>query len=148
MPSFGISKTGKKYRDDSATKFSTVSLLSDAAGWIASLRDRVERHEAGTPQYRLQLWRQTFDKPAYLRLFTSPPEEHAWEYTLPGTRDLVIDRASSKSYITMLPEAQREQLRRDIGEIVDKGEGLVWRDQAAGVFEYPYKTTVVTFNKK
>ena len=123
-------------------------MLRDAAAWVASLRDRIEPHENGTPQYRLNLWRQMFDTPSYLKLFTSPPEERVWEYTLPGTRDIVIDRANSKSYIQLLPDAEREQVRVDIGAIVDKGEGLVWRNKEEGVFDYPYKTTVVTFNRK
>ena len=63
------------------------------------------------------------------KLFTSPPEERVWEYTLPGTRDIVIDRANSKSYIQLLPDAEREQVRQDVGAIVDKGEGLVWRNE-------------------
>ena len=89
-----------------------------------------------------------FDTPSYLKLFTSPPEERVWEYTLPGTRDIVIDRANSKSFIQLLPDAEREQVRIDIGAIVDKGEGLVWRNKEEGVFDYPYETTVVTFNRK
>ncbi len=71
-----------------------------------------------------------------------------WEYTLPGTKKIVIDRVSSKSFIALLPQTELEEVKRDVGAIVDRGEGLVWTDKEAGVFEYPYKVTVVTFKKK
>ncbi|KAL4253192.1 S-adenosyl-L-methionine-dependent methyltransferase superfamily protein [Abortiporus biennis] len=119
----------------------------DAAGWVAQLRDRIERHENGTPQYRLNLWRAAFDTPNYIEHF-QPPEEHVWAYTLPGTQQLVVDRACSKSYITLLPDDEKQQVVKDVKDIVDRGDGLVWKDKDQGVFEYPYKTTAIVIKKK
>lgn len=42
----------------------------ESAGWVAQLRDRIERHEAGTPQFRLNLWRQAFHTPSYIKFFS------------------------------------------------------------------------------
>ena len=65
-----------------------------------------------------------------------------------GTRVIVIDRANSKSYIQLSSDAEREQARKDVGVVVDTSEGSMWRNKEEGVFDYPYKTTVVTFNRK
>ena len=113
-----------------------------AAQWVAQLRVRIESHEKGTPQFRLGLWRQAFDTPSYKKFF-QPPEESQWEYTLPGTLDIVTDRALSKSYITILSEEEKTSVKVDIKGIVERGDGMVWKDEKEGVFEYPYKTYVV-----
>ncbi|KAF9265417.1 methyltransferase type 11 [Marasmius fiardii PR-910] len=67
----------------------------DAAEWVAKLRNRIEQHEKGSPQFRLGLWREAFDTPSYRQHFDAP-EEKTWRYNLPGTTDVVVDRACSK----------------------------------------------------
>ncbi|KAH9952235.1 S-adenosyl-L-methionine-dependent methyltransferase [Amylocystis lapponica] len=119
----------------------------DGAAWVAQLRDLVEQHEQGTPQFRLGLWRAAFATPSYATHF-APPEENTWAYALPGTRAIVADRAQSKSYISVLPPAEKAQVVADIGRILDQKDGLVWIDEAKGVFEYPYQTLVVLAKKK
>lgn len=118
----------------------------DGAGWVAQLRDRIERHENGTPQFRLNLWRATFDTPSYKQFF-KPQEEEVWSYHLLGTQEIVIDRACSKSYVAVLPDDQKTQVVEDIKAILTKGDGLVWTDSEKGEFEYPYKTWVVIAKK-
>ena len=76
------------------------------------------------------------------------PEEKVWEYPLEGTREIAQDRACSKSYIAILPPDEKEQVKKDISDIVDRGDGLKWIDQEKGIFEYPYKTYVVVWKKK
>ncbi|KAI0079913.1 S-adenosyl-L-methionine-dependent methyltransferase [Panus rudis PR-1116 ss-1] len=119
----------------------------DAAPWVAQLRDRVESHEQGTPQFRLMLWRAVFSTESYQRLF-EPQEEVTWETPIPGTRQIAIDRACSKSYIAVLPPDEKEKVKKDVGEIIDKGDGMKWIDKDKGIFEYPYKTYVVIWRKK
>ena len=125
----------------------TFSLSSDAAGWVAQLRDRIERHEHGTPQFRLGLWRATFDLPVYPQLFEKQ-EEKTWAYPLVGSREIVVNRAFSKSYIAVLPEDEKAKVKKDVEEIVERGDGLVWSDKEKSEFEYPYKTYVVVLRKK
>ncbi|KZT67756.1 S-adenosyl-L-methionine-dependent methyltransferase [Daedalea quercina L-15889] len=119
----------------------------DGAGWVAQLRDRIERHENGTPQFRLNLWRALFSTPSYTSSF-QPHEEQTWKYHLSGTRDIVVNRALSKSYITVLPPDEKEKVVADIDEILRQGEGKKWIDESQGIFEYPYGTMVVIFRKK
>lgn len=118
-----------------------------AARWVAQLRDRIELHEHGTPQFRLGLWRQTWDTPSYKANF-QPPEENEWSYSLPGALDIVTDRAHSKSYIAVLSEHEKASVTADIKEIVERGDDKVWVDKSKGIFEYPYRTYVVISQKK
>ena len=124
-----------------------TSLRSDGAAWVAQLRDRIERHESGTPQFRLNLWRAFFDAPACASNF-EPHGEQTWKFALPGTRDIVVNRSLSKSYIAVLPPDEKEKVVQDVDEILRKGEGKKWTDESQGIFEYPYDTLVVTCRKK
>ncbi|KAJ8483272.1 hypothetical protein ONZ51_g4819 [Trametes cubensis] len=117
------------------------------AAWVAQLRDRIERHESGTPQFRLGLWRATFSTPSYLANF-EPQEENVWDYVLHGTRDIVVNRACSKSYIAVLNPEEKQKVIEDIDAILQRKEGLVWIDEAQGIFEYPYQTFLVIAKKK
>ncbi|KAF7976706.1 hypothetical protein HWV62_5869 [Athelia sp. TMB] len=120
------------------------------AAWVGQQRDVIEAHEAGSPQFRLGLWRALFDQPAYRARFGEHREE-TWAYTLPGTLEIVTERAHSKSYISILSEEERAKVDREIEKIVARGEGMTWADEekkARGEFEYPYKTTVVICEKK
>jgi hypothetical protein len=119
----------------------------EGARWVAQLRERIERHEEGTPQFRLDLWRQTFDTLTYKELF-QVPEEQVWSYILPGTLQIAIDRSCSKSYIAILPEDEKAKVQEDVKNIVMRGEDRVWMDESEGVFEYPYKTWVIVAKKK
>lgn len=60
-----------------------------------------------------------------------------------ATTELVVDRASSKSYIAVLPEDIKKQVQQDVRNIVEKGEGKVWVEEEKDVFEYPYETWLV-----
>ncbi|KAL1944507.1 hypothetical protein VTO73DRAFT_2937 [Trametes versicolor] len=117
------------------------------ATWVAQIRDRFEQHEGGTPQFRLGLWRATFDTPSYVAKF-EPKEENVWDYVLPGTRDIVINRANSKSYIAVLAPEDKKKLEDDIDAILQRKDGIVWIDQEKGIFEYPYQTFLVISRKK
>ncbi|KAF8654102.1 hypothetical protein AX16_003635 [Volvariella volvacea WC 439] len=119
----------------------------DHARWVAQLRERIEQHENNTPQFRLGLWRQTFDTTNY-NAFFKPQQEHVWSYHLPTTVDTAIDRALSKSYIAMLPEVEKNKVQEDIKEILARGDDRTWIDKNAGVFEYPYKTWLVIAEKR
>jgi len=83
-----------------------------------------------------------FDTSSY-KLFFQPPLENVWQFSLPTTTDIAVDRASSKSYIAVLPEEEKDKVRQDVRAIVDKGEDKVWIAEDEGIFQYPYKCYVV-----
>lgn len=119
----------------------------DSATWIGQVRDRIERYELGTPQFRLGLWRKLFETPSYQKLF-QPPIEEVWSYTLDGSIDIVTNRALSKSYIAIQPEDVKSKLRDEIRAVLERGDGKKWVDEDKGIFEYPYKTYVVILRQK
>ena len=93
------------------------------------------------------LWRQAFSTETYNKNF-KPPEEKEWAYHLVGSEEICVDRALSKSYISILPPDEKGRVIETIKAIVAKGDGKVWIDESKGVFEYPYKTLVVLARKK
>ncbi|KAG6334831.1 hypothetical protein ID866_4253 [Astraeus odoratus] len=114
----------------------------DRAAWAAQVRDCIERHEQGTPQFRLGLWRQAFATSSYIQNFHEP-EEKVWDYHVVTTEQLAIDRALSKSYISVLPPEQKASVVSELIAIMARGDDRVWVDQSRGMFEYPYQTLVV-----
>jgi ubiquinone/menaquinone biosynthesis C-methylase UbiE len=114
----------------------------DGARWVAQLRDAYEKFEHGTPQFRLGLWRATFDTPSYKAHF-APPEEKEWSYNLIGSLDIVQSRVLSKSYIAVRSADEKEKISEDVKAIIDKGEELTWKDDTHTEFDYPYKTFAV-----
>lgn len=119
----------------------------DGARWVAQLRDLYEQHEKGTPQFRLGLWRQTFETTSYKSFFL-PPEEKDWSYTLTTDIDRVVDRVCSKSYIAVLPEEEKQHVISSVKEIVERGDDKKWIDEGKHSFEYPYKVWVVTMKRQ
>jgi len=117
-----------------------------ASTWVAKARSVIEAHEAGTPQFRLGLWRKFFDAPSYQKFF-GPAEETKWKYILPVTTEGVVTRALSKSYISALPEGEQKKVTDNLRNILET-EQKTWVDEEEGVFEYPYETTVVTIRRK
>lgn len=114
--------------------------------WVAQLRDNYEQYESGSPQFRLGLWRATFSTPTYSANF-APPVENVWDYVLHGTRDIVVDRACSKSYIARLSPEDRAKLIAEIDTLLQRKENFTWVDEDKGVFEYPYQTFLVVSKK-
>jgi len=119
----------------------------DRARWVAQLRERIEFHEAESPQFRLMKWRQAFDTASYQRLF-HPPDETTWTVVFPVTTQMAVDRACSKSYIAVLEEEVKTKVKQDIQEIVERGDDKIWIDESLDLFEYPYKTWLVIGRKK
>lgn len=117
----------------------------DRAEWVAQVRERIERHEEGTPQFRLGLWRQVYNAASYRKAFRAPHEQ-TWSYNLEATVDTVMDRASSKSYIAVLPPHVKAEVQQDLRRILEDGEKK-WVDEQLGTFEYPYETLVVVAQK-
>ena len=92
-------------------------------------------------------WRQTFDTPTYQRGF-NPPDEEIWNYKLQTTKEIVVNRASTASFIAVLPDDKKTEVLEEVGRIVDQGLDRVWIDETQGVFEYPYKAYVVIGHKR
>ena len=93
------------------------------------------------------LWRQTFDTPSYKKFF-APPEEQQWTRSIPTTVEGVWDRVTSKSYIAILPTEKKAELEKEIKAALSPREDKTWIDESRGIFEYPYKTYLVTMKRQ
>ena len=146
-PLFGIWRTSLLSIRFMTCSADLLTLYRDGARWVSQVWDILELHEQNTPQPRHTYWRQTFDTPSYRKGF-NPPEEKIWNYNLQATKEIVVDRASSESYVAVLSDDKKAELQEEIREIVDEGLDKVWIDETQGLFEYPYKTWVVIAHKK
>lgn len=117
----------------------------EKAHWVAVVRDYYEAYEKGTPQVHHNMWEATFQTPSYVSAF-HPPERFTTEWSVPTTKSAVQDRILTESYITQLSDEKKAILCDKIGKVLEK-EDKKWIDQGSGVFEYPYKTTVVAMKK-
>jgi hypothetical protein len=86
---------------------------------------------------------EAFESETYMKYFYLP-KETVWSYTLPGTFEIATNRACSKSYISVLSEAERADVKEDIKAIVEHGQGKVWIDERRNIFEYPYQAISIT----
>ncbi|WFD45119.1 hypothetical protein MPSI1_003796 [Malassezia psittaci] len=114
----------------------------DAAPWVARVRDIYEQYEDGTPQYRLMLWKSMLATPSFKQYFETLDETHDCR-SVPTTVEGVVDRMLSKSYISVLPDADQTRLAKQVRAVFDEPDaeiGREWIDKSAGVFAYPYGT--------
>ena len=93
-------------------------------------------------------WKSIFTTPTYAELFEPPIEKEGWPFALPTTQELAIQRAMSKSPLAVQSDEGKKKAEEVLKEILQRGEGLKWIDQEAGVFEYPYTTEVVIVKQK
>ncbi|KAK4686483.1 hypothetical protein P7C73_g3647, partial [Tremellales sp. Uapishka_1] len=117
-------------------------------GWTTELREFYEPYDLGTPQYYRGLWRDTFKVPAYDELFEAPQESTS-RWSLPMTEDQLVERITSKSYLTEghLNGEKREKFLAEVRRIIRQGD-KEWVDQENGLFKYEYNTDVVVMKKK
>ncbi|CAG7846121.1 SubName: Full=Uncharacterized protein {ECO:0000313/EMBL:CCA66813.1} [Serendipita indica DSM 11827] len=114
-------------------------------GWVAKVRDLYEAYEEDTPQFRLNKWEATFQTPSYLSHFDAPVRFET-EWHVPTTITGVQERVLSKSYITQIPPEAKSKLAEEIEATLRESE-KAWIQEEAGIFEYPYKTTVIAMKK-
>ncbi|TKY86233.1 hypothetical protein EX895_005058 [Sporisorium graminicola] len=122
----------------------------EAAPWVAQIRDLYEEYEDNTPQYRHMYWRAMYETPTFASLFKAEEPRH-YHRTIPTTLQGVIDRALSKSYISVLPQDKRDKLVNGMTDLLnntpDEKLGRKWIDKENGVWEYPYRTDLFIFRR-
>lgn len=119
--------------------------------WVARLREAYEKHEAGSPQYRLGLWRRPFEEPEMAqtvsKMFQLPIQERQVNYSVSNTKNAVWQRVLSKSYIAVLGAEQKDELKKDVDRVL-AGPDIHWDNKGDDqVLQYPYNTDIVWFKK-
>ncbi|KAJ8601398.1 hypothetical protein CTAYLR_005014 [Chrysophaeum taylorii] len=92
--------------------------------WVAEIRACYEAYDEGTrgdvPQYRKGVWREAFDEA--IDIFPANVDRHFFDHHVLTTRDEIIDRALSKSYIASLPPSDQARVREDLAAILRRRE--------------------------
>lgn len=148
----------------------------EVADWVGKVRDAYEVHEAGTPQYRLGLWKTLFHTKTFengFQLLPPTPSPHpsmareikkknvddlidsslptlSIQSRVPLTLEGLQDRILSKSFITTLDGLGQRKLKAELEK--------VWKTQIVGnpesewmddqTVKFPYVTDLFILQKK
>jgi SAM-dependent methyltransferase len=110
------------------------NMRDESVAWVQKLSEIIDPHEEGVPRYRSMEWRRAFEE---ARSF-SPLESARFPHTHSTTRESIVDRVASISFIAALPQPAREI-------VLDQVRSLLGTDPATRgrePIEFPYLTDV------
>lgn len=106
----------------------------ESKDWVARLKDIIDPHEGGAPRYKTMRWKNAFDE---TNLFSRLHLRH-FSYIQTGTVDTVVDRIGSISFISALPELQRNEVLNQVRNLVSTHPETKGRTEV----KLPYRTDV------
>lgn len=112
------------------------NVRDEAQAWQRDLSALLRRYRAGVPSYQANGWRTVLE--ASVRFGAVTRDQIVWDQ--PADRERALARVRSISFVAVLPEAEREALLAEVGELVDRHPDLRGR----GEFAFPYRTEVYT----
>ncbi|KAJ3014351.1 hypothetical protein HKX48_005206 [Thoreauomyces humboldtii] len=127
--------------------------LEAKTGLSGHLRGLYESFEAGTPQYRLGLWRKALYESKEFDVLFEPATEKTFSHTLDFTADETWLRILSKSYISCLDENAQKELEVKARAAMAAAD-VPWEDRTGAdghtrrVTPTVYDTNVVWFTRK
>ena len=104
----------------------SVDWVREMAAVVDEYGDAIRRHESGE-------WREAFPAPGF-----GPLEERSFPNVQPITRDGVVDRVASTSFIARLPEDEREKVLERIRNLVESHPQTAGR----GSIDFAHQTRV------
>ncbi|KAI8379679.1 S-adenosyl-L-methionine-dependent methyltransferase [Radiomyces spectabilis] len=114
---------------------------------IAQLRDYYEVHEGNTPQYRKGTWKNVFELPEAGKLFNLPMNHAFYTNDLYLAREDIWPRIHSLSFVAVLPQDKKDQLRQQIEAVLDDPNFGHAKDEQ-GRFFFPHDTNMYWFQKR
>ncbi|THH05772.1 hypothetical protein EW145_g4551 [Phellinidium pouzarii] len=116
--------------------------------WVSQIFEVCRRYLPPTYNEKtLTEWRRIFDLPLYKDSFTGP-EEAIVPSAETNTLEALTLFVFTGSVVALLPDDEKEKIRREIKEIVQRGNGLVWVDKEKGMFEMAFAAQVVVMHRK
>jgi SAM-dependent methyltransferase len=110
------------------------NVRDEAHPWVRELTDVIEPFRGDTPTHRSERWRIAFDaSPAF-----TPLERVSFPYAHRTTRDAVVDRMTSISFIATLRDAERDGVAAAVRSVL-AAEGAEAPDDPV---VFPYRTDV------
>jgi SAM-dependent methyltransferase len=110
------------------------NVRDEAHAWVRELTDVIEPFRGDTPTHRSERWRIAFDATSQF----TPLERVSFPYRHRTTRDAVVDRMTSISFVAALPDAERHGVADAVSSILAR-QGANGSDDPV---VFPYRTDV------
>ncbi|MFV0316033.1 MAG: class I SAM-dependent methyltransferase [Microthrixaceae bacterium] len=112
------------------------NVRDESVPWVGELTDLVEERTGGRPytDHRDRDWNDVVDHEGGFEHLG----DHRWSNPIPTTRDGVVERVRSTSYVALLDEGEREQLIVDARRLLAEDRDLAGQDS----FDYPHHTVM------
>jgi ubiquinone/menaquinone biosynthesis C-methylase UbiE len=108
------------------------NVRDESVGWVAAVSELMRPYEAGVPRFHSGQWRRAFNGTAFSDL-----HETIFAYEHVGSAQaVIIDRVLSVSFISALPDAQKQQITAQLWALIDAHPELKGRERVA----FPYQT--------
>ena len=108
------------------------NVRDESVDWVRRITALITPFEGDAPRFYKGDWRKPFPHPAF-----TPLREASFAYEHVGPPDeVVIDRFMSVSFIAALAQPARDEVRRQLRQLVDTHPDLRGRD----VVRFPYRT--------
>jgi SAM-dependent methyltransferase len=111
------------------------NVRDEGTPWVAALTNLIDPLEKGAPRYKTGSWRKPFetaDSPF------SPLQCANFAHEQRTTREGVVDRVASISFIAALPLEEKEKVRKQVRALLEGDPSL----QGKVDFVFPYRTDV------
>ncbi|KAF7724814.1 hypothetical protein EC973_000699 [Apophysomyces ossiformis] len=98
------------------------NMESPRSKWVAKLRQIYERYSDSVPQYFKGGWKKVFETEQANALYDLPLKYTVLSNDFPADKDTVWSRITTKSYIAVVSEDEREKLRQEIFAVLEDPE--------------------------
>jgi len=119
--------------------------------WVDQMWILGEKYQKATGktinEFKNWHFQKLFDLPSYKANFRDPEEMNV-KYSTESTLEIVTTRYMTWSAIAMQSDDEKKNTAEELKAIVEKGEDLVWLNEAEGIFELPMSTPVVVIRRK
>lgn len=125
-----------------------LKLFRSRAAWLKQVYDICIPKRQDTPSSveGLRRWQQIFRMPVYRANFDIP-ETTTIKYRETETFESFMSLLLTWSGIAILPDDEKDDLRKQIKTVLERGEELVWVDEKQGIFEVPRESPIVIFRR-
>lgn len=116
------------------------NVRDESLDWVAGLSRIINEFKGNAPRYGSFEWKKAFDRTT---LFT-PLEKKTFNFIQKGGMDMVLDRVQSVSFISALPDKDREGVLNRVRELLASHPQTRGKEE----FEIPYRTDVYWCRRK
>ncbi len=116
------------------------NVRDESVDWVGQLSRIINSHEGATPRFKTLEWERAFEA----SLLFTPLEKRGFPQLQKGDAGMVVDRATSVSFIAALPSPARERVADEVRALLAAHPQTQGRTE----FEIPYETQVYTCSRR